>query len=63
MCLNCGCGMPDDDMGNSDNLTLTDLAKAARASDMNAADTLANLRQALDQIDPKQLDQKIQEQK
>lgn len=61
MCLNCGCNALDDDMGNPDNLTLADLAKATRASEMNARETLANLRQALDQIDPRVLDEKVKE--
>ena len=61
MCLNCGCNMFDDDMGNTDNLTLTDIAKAAKASEMNGADTLANLRASLQKIDPQQLDQKIRQ--
>jgi hypothetical protein len=61
MCLNCGCGEFDDDMGNPDNLTLTDLAKAAKASEMNGADTIANIRQALAALDAKQLDLKIKQ--
>ncbi len=32
MCLNCGCMMPEDNMGNPDNITLETLRKAARAS-------------------------------
>jgi hypothetical protein len=61
MCLNCGCGELDNDMGNPDNLTITDLAKAAKASEMNAADTIENLRKALAEIDAKQLDTKIKQ--
>jgi hypothetical protein len=31
MCWNCGCMMPDNDMGNPDNITTETLRKAARA--------------------------------
>ncbi len=61
MCLNCGCGELDKDMGNPDNLTLTDLAKAAKASEMNGIDTIANIRKALVNLDAKQLDTKIKQ--
>jgi hypothetical protein len=48
-------------MGNPHNLTLTDLAKAAKASEMNGADTIANIRQVLAALDAKQLDLKIKQ--
>lgn len=32
MCWNCGCMMPDSDMGNPDNITTAKIAKAAKAS-------------------------------
>lgn len=31
MCYNCGCGNPNDDMGNPDNLTTSTFIKAAEA--------------------------------
>ncbi|MBI2906068.1 MAG: hypothetical protein HYX92_00285 [Chloroflexi bacterium] len=31
MCLNCGCALPDDNMGNPDNITIDTLVKAAKA--------------------------------
>ena len=31
MCYNCGCGNPNDDMGNADNVTNATFAKAAAA--------------------------------
>ena len=31
MCWNCGCMMPDNDMGNKDNITTEMLRKAAKA--------------------------------
>ena len=32
MCWNCGCMMPDDDMGNPDNITTETIRAAARAA-------------------------------
>lgn len=32
MCYNCGCGDPNDDMGDQNNLTEEDFKKAAEAS-------------------------------
>lgn len=31
MCYNCGCGNPNDDMGNPDNITTETFVKAAKA--------------------------------
>lgn len=31
MCYNCGCGNPNDDMGNPDNITNLTFVKAAKA--------------------------------
>ncbi len=31
MCMTCGCMMPENDMGNPDNITLGTLRKAAKA--------------------------------
>jgi hypothetical protein len=59
MCLNCGCESPDDEMGNADNLTLTDIAKAAKATGQSAADTLAHVHQSLAKIDAAQLQQRM----
>lgn len=55
MCLNCGCGMPDDDMGNPDNITTETLRKAAKASNMTLKDTVENIKASLTQLDNKQL--------
>ena len=32
MCLNCGCGKPDDDHGNEADITMDDLRKAGEAN-------------------------------
>lgn len=61
MCLNCGCGMPDDTMGDDDNITTTDLAKAAIASSMDGKETLENIKKTLNSLTPEELDKKIEE--
>lgn len=61
MCLNCGCGMMDNDMGDEDNVTIEDVAKAAVASNMNGQETITNMKQSLEQIKAEDLDKKIQE--
>ena len=61
MCLNCGCDIPDDTMGNDDNITVTTLAKAAIASDMNGQGTLAFLKRDMELVTPEMLDKKIAE--
>lgn len=59
MCMNCGCKLYKDDMGNSKNLTLKDFAEAAIASNMSAEDTLANIKEALEEITPEMLQEEI----
>ncbi len=56
MCLNCGCGMPEDDMGNPDNITMETLKRAAKASGMSVKDTVDNVKASLAQLDDKQLE-------
>lgn len=51
MCYNCGCGNPNDDMGNPDNITNATFAKAAAAEkqtpEQAKAETLALLTREL----------------
>lgn len=61
MCLNCGCGMWDDDMGKEDNLTLTKLAKAANAENQSSRDTLKHMQDAANQISADELKSKMEE--
>lgn len=53
--------MVDDDMGNARNITLTTVANAAMASQMDGNDTLANTKEALDKISAEELDKKIEQ--
>ncbi len=44
MCWNCGCMMPDSDMGNKDNITTETLRKAAKAGgNKNLQQVMANV--------------------
>jgi len=59
MCLNCGCKMYENDMGSKDTVTLETLAKAAKAMDQNAEDTIKNMKEALDAISVEDLQKEI----
>ena len=43
MCYNCGCEMPDDAMGNEDNITNTTIRKAAKASNQSEEEAKKNM--------------------
>lgn len=44
MCWNCGCGMPDAEMGSKDNITTEKLRKAAKAGgNKNIHELMANM--------------------
>lgn len=44
MCWNCGCMMPDNDMGNPDNITTAKLVKAGKAGgNKNIKDLMDNM--------------------
>lgn len=50
MCMNCGCKMNDDDMGNPKNITMKDIREAAEAGnggDVKAA--LQNIKEAAEE--------------
>lgn len=42
MCYNCGCGMPDDDMGNPKNITDKTFEEAAKASNQSMKEAKKN---------------------
>ncbi len=44
MCLSCGCGVPDEDHGNPDHITMEDLRKAAEAAGIDADQAADNIR-------------------
>jgi hypothetical protein len=46
MCLTCGCGRPNDDHGDSRNITMDDLNQAAEAAGTTRDRVIANFMQA-----------------
>jgi len=50
MCYNCGCGMPNNDMGNPANITNKDFEEAAKAMKQSAEEAKKNTRQLLDKV-------------
>ena len=42
MCYNCGCQMPDNDMGNPNNITNKTFAEAAKAAGQNPEEAKKN---------------------
>ena len=42
MCYNCGCEMPDNDMGNPDNITNKTFEEAAKAAGQNTDEAKKN---------------------
>lgn len=50
MCYNCGCGMPNNDMGNPKNITNKTFEAAAEAMDQPAKDAKKNARELLDKV-------------
>ena len=50
MCMSCGCRQPNEAHGNSDNITLEQMERAARAADIDvetAADNIHSLAKEL----------------
>ncbi len=43
MCLNCGCGQPENEQGDSANITYGELQKAAQANGMSVDQTIQNI--------------------
>lgn len=51
--------MSDDDMGNPDNITTKDLAKAAIASGISGQGTIREMKKALETLNPEKLEEEI----
>ena len=43
MCLTCGCGLPHDDHGNPDHITIDHLEKSARSDSIALDEAVKNL--------------------
>jgi hypothetical protein len=50
MCYNCGCGMPNNDMGNPANVTNKTFEEAAKAMRQSSEDAKRNARQLLEKV-------------
>lgn len=50
MCLNCGCGKPDDQHGDAANITRDQLERAAKANDMDLRQSVENMQKAVSQL-------------
>lgn len=60
MCMNCGCKMPKDKMGDDRNITVSDLAKAQMANEgMTGDQTIKNMKEALDMIKGPDIDEEV----
>jgi hypothetical protein len=55
MCLNCGCGEPNNDQGNPDNITLDDLNRASAATGQSLHETIDHMERGLDQVEAQKL--------
>jgi hypothetical protein len=55
MCLNCGCGQPEDDKGDSRNITLSTLKAASDATGQNLHETIDHMERGLDQVEAQKL--------
>ena len=43
MCLDCGCGKPNDDHGDSRHITMEDIENAAKASEIRVDEAVKNI--------------------
>lgn len=50
MCYNCGCGMPNNDMGKAENITNEKFEKAANAMGVSLEESWRNARDLLDKV-------------
>ncbi len=50
MCYNCGCGMPNNDMGNPKNITNKTFEEAAKAMGQSEKEAKANAQELLEKV-------------
>ena len=51
MCMNCGCGRPNDDRGDPANITAADLQRAADANGQTVRESARHILEAVDLLD------------
>lgn len=54
MCLDCGCGEPNDSHGDARHITMDSLRSAAEASDIPVDEAIKNMRAGFDQAQSRQ---------
>ena len=47
MCVSCGCGKPNDDHGNPDLITMSEIQKAAKAANQDIEDVAKNIAESV----------------
>jgi hypothetical protein len=52
MCLDCGCGEPNERHGDDRHITMDDIQAAAKASEISVDETKRNIVEALSQSQP-----------
>ena len=50
MCYNCGCGMPNNDMGKAENITNENFEKAANAMGVSLEESWRNVLDLLEKV-------------
>jgi hypothetical protein len=50
MCYNCGCGMPNNDMGKPENITNKDFEEAAKAMGQSVKEAKKNAHDLLEKV-------------
>ena len=56
MCMNCGCGQPHEDHGKPENITATDLARAAGANDQSLRESAQHIVETVALLDASRRD-------
>lgn len=51
MCLNCGCGQPNEDHGNPANITAEDLRRAGAANDQSMRESAQHIVETVELLD------------
>lgn len=50
MCYNCGCGLPDDDMGNEKNITNKTFDELAQINGTSSKEQMVHVRDLINQV-------------
>lgn len=56
MCMNCGCGQPNEDHGNEANITADDLRRAAEANDQSLRESAHHILETVELLDASRRD-------